>query len=86
MQNCFLTQYVLKPPRRGNVLGLVFSSQHELVLLLILIYVSLLVSSSVLTKEDIRSLALSGRKCESDESNHLGQLFVTHELISNTLR
>ena len=32
--------------------------------------------SSVFTKEDIHSLPLPARKCEGDESNNLGQLFV----------
>ena len=35
-----------------------------------------------ITKEDVSSLPLPARKFEGDESNHLGQLFVTPEMIS----
>ena len=42
--------------------------------------------SSVITKEDISSLPLPARKLEGDESNHLGQLFVTPEIISKNIR
>ena len=35
--------------------------------------------SSVFTKEDISSQPLLARKFEGDESQHLGQLFVTSE-------
>ena len=38
--------------------------------------------SSVFTKEDISSLPSPARKFEGDESNNLGQLFVTPEMIS----
>ena len=41
--------------------------------------------SSVFTEEDISSLPLPARKFEGDESNNLGQLFVTPEMISNKL-
>ena len=37
--------------------------------------------SSVFTKEDISSLPLPARKFEGDESQNLGQLFVTPEMI-----
>ena len=39
-----------------------------------------------ITKEDVSSLPLPARKFEGDESNHLGQLFVTSEMISKKLR
>ena len=38
------------------------------------------------TKEDIGSLPLPARKCEGDESNNLGQLFVTPEKISKKIK
>ena len=41
--------------------------------------------SSVFTKEDISSLPLPARKFEGDESQHLGQLFVTPEMISKKI-
>ena len=43
-------------------------------------------SSAVFTKEDIGSLPLPARKCEGDESNNLGQLFVTPEKISKKIK
>ena len=42
--------------------------------------------SSVFTKEDISSLPLPARKFEGDESQHLGQLFVTPEMISKKIK
>ena len=39
-----------------------------------------------ITKEDVSSLPLPARKCEDDESNHLGQLFVTPEMISKHIK
>ena len=38
--------------------------------------------SSMFTKEDISSLPSPARIFEGDESNNLGQLFVTPEIIS----
>ena len=42
--------------------------------------------SSVFTKEDISSLLLPARTFEGDESHHLGQLFVTAEMISQKIK
>ena len=42
--------------------------------------------SSVFTKEDISSLPLPARKFEGDESQNLGQLFVTPEMISKKIK
>ena len=42
--------------------------------------------SSVFTKEDISSLPLPARKCDGDESQNLGQLFVTPEMISKKIK
>ena len=42
--------------------------------------------SSVFTKEDIGSLPLPARKFEGDASQHLGQLFVTPEMISKKIQ
>ena len=42
--------------------------------------------SSMFTKEDISSLPLPARIFEGDESNNLGQLFVTPEMISRKIK
>ena len=42
--------------------------------------------SFVFTKEDISSLPLPARKFEGDESHNLGQLFVTPEMVSKTIK
>ena len=42
--------------------------------------------SYVITKEDISSLPLPAGEFEGDESNNLGQLFVTHEMISKQIK
>ena len=42
--------------------------------------------SSVFTKEDISSLPLPARKFEGDESQNVGQLFVTPEMISKKIK
>ena len=39
-----------------------------------------------ITKEDVSSLPLPARKFEGDESNQLGQLFVTPEMISKKIK
>ena len=39
-----------------------------------------------ITKEDISYLPLPARKFEGDESNHLGQLCVTPEMISKKIK
>ena len=41
---------------------------------------------SVFTKENISSLPLPARKFEGDESQNLGQLFVTPEMISKKIK
>ena len=42
--------------------------------------------SSAFTKEDISSLPLPARIFEEDESNNVGQLFVTPEMISKQIK
>ena len=41
---------------------------------------------SVFTKEDISSLPLPARKFEGDQSQNLGQLFITPEMITKTIK
>ena len=42
--------------------------------------------SSVFTTEDIRSLPVPFTKYEGDKSDHLGQLFVTPEIIAKKIK
>ena len=42
--------------------------------------------SSVFTTEDISPLSVPFTKFESNKSEHLGQLFVTHEIIVNKIK
>ena len=42
--------------------------------------------SSVFTKEDTSSLPFSARKFEGDESQNVGQLFVTPEIIYKIIK
>ena len=42
--------------------------------------------SSVFTTEDISSLPVPVTKLEGDKSDHLGQLFVTPEIITKKIK
>ena len=42
--------------------------------------------SSVFTTEDISSLPVPVTKCEGNKSEHLGQLFVTPEMIAKKIK
>ena len=72
IQESFLSQHVLEPTRGENVLDIVLSS-HEYF-------------SSVFTTEDISSLPVPFTKFEGNTSDHLGQLFVTPEMIAKKIK